>query len=144
MNSILHSFTAIKNFLSASTTLFEANECKPIELWTLLLRFFKNLPDDTLHAYQHDIHQLSETAAQAILTDLPNCAAHQYLHLQSLAASETGLLAERIYLSVSERLTYALHDNQWAVPRAALEEERRRVTAGIQGLGAEKTEEVLV
>ena len=110
----------MKNFLDAATHLFVSKECKPIELWALLLRFLKNLPDDTLNTFKQDIHQVSKVAAQFIIDDIPNCNYHQYLQMQVLSSGETTILADRVQDAISNDLLTALREDQWAGPREAL------------------------
>ncbi|THH28626.1 hypothetical protein EUX98_g5562 [Antrodiella citrinella] len=112
---------ALDNMFAAATRLFTTKECKPIELWTLLLRFLKNLPDDILYQSEIELHHFTEIVAQAITEDIPNCDFHRHLHLQVLASGETKFLANRIHPAVSSSLIFALQDDQWDGPRQALE-----------------------
>ena len=55
------------NLITASTYLFAMKLCKPITLWCLVLRLFRNLPDEEFHAFEAEVRNLTGMAALAIL-----------------------------------------------------------------------------
>ena len=101
------------NLITASTYLFAMKLCKPITLWCLVLRLFRNLPDEEFHAFEAEVRNLTGMAALAILEDIPNSRQHQYTRLRAFLARATTVWAGRVPNVVDASIFGALHVEVW-------------------------------